>query len=182
MDLQVVLLAPRVFANANYYKTKLCCHDFTIYNLSCDVLPLAWGEQWIEEQQLCIMHFFIIYSQWWMILSAQWFCTDGFCYQNHNVTLSNALIHFGGLCCEPKEDHLSKNSWKGAHLDGGWICTLCNWRQTQGVPHILASRVHWCTNCHNKRPSLWNQTSGPHFLQRLLQAELFKQHSPRQQC
>ena len=34
MDLQVVLLAPRVFANANYYKTKLYCHDFAIHNLS----------------------------------------------------------------------------------------------------------------------------------------------------
>ena len=73
-------------------------------------------------------------------------------------------------------------SWKGAHLDGGWICTLCNWRQTQGAPDILASRVHWCNNCRKNRPSLWSQTSGPHFLQRLLQAELFKQHSPRQQC
>ena len=30
MDLQVVLLAPRVFANANYYKTKLCCHDYNL--------------------------------------------------------------------------------------------------------------------------------------------------------
>ena len=37
MDIQVVLLAPRVLiANANYYKTKLCSHDFIIYNLmSC---------------------------------------------------------------------------------------------------------------------------------------------------
>ena len=45
MDLQVVLLAPRVFANANYYTTKLCCHDFTIYNLSNrDVLCYFWHE------------------------------------------------------------------------------------------------------------------------------------------
>ena len=45
LDLQVVLLAPRVFANANYYKTKLCCHDFTIYNLSNrDVMWYIWLE------------------------------------------------------------------------------------------------------------------------------------------
>ena len=45
MDLQVVLLAPRVFANANYYKNKLCCHDFTIYNLSNrDVMCYFWHE------------------------------------------------------------------------------------------------------------------------------------------
>ncbi len=69
-------------------------------------------------------------------------------------------------------------SWKGAHLDGGWICTLCNWRQTQGAPDILASRVHWCNNCRKKRPSLWSQTSGPHFLQRLLQAEFLSSIRP----
>ena len=45
MDLQEVLLAPRVFANANYYKTKLCCHDFTIYNLSNrDVVCYFWHD------------------------------------------------------------------------------------------------------------------------------------------
>ena len=66
----------------------------------------------------------------------------------------------------------------------GWRLTLytCNWRQTQGTPDVLASREHWCNNCRKKRSSLWSQTSGPPFLQRLPQAELFKQHSPRQQC
>ena len=45
IDLQVVLLAPRVFANANYYKTKLYCHDFTIYILSNrDVVCYFWHE------------------------------------------------------------------------------------------------------------------------------------------
>ena len=45
MKLQVVLLALRVFANANYYKNKLCCHDFTIYNLSNrDVMCYFWHD------------------------------------------------------------------------------------------------------------------------------------------
>ena len=47
MDLQEVLLAPRVFANANYYKTKLYCQDFTIYKLSTsnrDVVCYFWHE------------------------------------------------------------------------------------------------------------------------------------------
>ena len=43
--LQVVLLLPRGFANAIYYKTKLCCYDFTIYNLSNrDVMCYFWHE------------------------------------------------------------------------------------------------------------------------------------------
>ena len=161
MDLQVVLLAPRVFANANYYQNKtkqkqLYCHDFTIYILSNrDVVCYFWhemnGELKNSNFASCIFGSSRVSGGW---LCQQWFCTE-----------TGAEI-----------------SWKGAHLDGDSICTLCNWRQTQGAPDILASRVHWCNNCRKKRPSLWSQTSGPHFLQRLLQAELFKQHSPRQQC
>ncbi|KAK7493373.1 hypothetical protein BaRGS_00015499 [Batillaria attramentaria] len=34
VDLQQVLLAPRIFANANYFKSKLCYHNFTVYDLA----------------------------------------------------------------------------------------------------------------------------------------------------
>ena len=34
IDLQVVLLVQKLFANANYYKTKLCCHNFTMYEFA----------------------------------------------------------------------------------------------------------------------------------------------------
>ena len=116
-----------------------------------------------------------------MILSAQWFCTEtGAAIRI--VMLPCPAQCPNSLCCEPKEDYLSEISWKGAHMAGGWICTLCNWRQTQGAPDILASREHWCTNCRKKRPSLWSQSSGPHFLQRLSPSWIFKQKSPRQQC
>ena len=147
-------------------------HDFTIYNLSNrDVVCYFWhemnGELKNSNFASCI---FGSSSQWWMILSAQWFCTEtGAAIRIVMLPCPVQCPH--SLCCVPKEDHLSEISWKGAHLDGGWICTLCNWRQTQGAPDILASRVHWCNNCRKKRPSLWSQTSGPHFLQRLLQAE-----------
>jgi hypothetical protein len=33
MDLQSVLLSPRLNASALYYKTKLACHNFTIFDL-----------------------------------------------------------------------------------------------------------------------------------------------------
>ena len=54
-------------------------------------------------------------------------------------------------------------SWKGAHLDGGWICTSASEGKLRGRQIFY--------NCRKKRPSLWSQTSGPHFLQRLLQSE-----------
>ncbi|KAK7109685.1 hypothetical protein V1264_013683 [Littorina saxatilis] len=97
MDLQVVLLAPRIYANANYFKTKLCCHNFTLYNLSDkEVACYFWNESEGEVKSnsftSCIVDYLkstvdettntiIIYS-------------DGCGYQNCNVTLGNALLHF----------------------------------------------------------------------------------------
>ncbi|KAK7101154.1 hypothetical protein V1264_023990 [Littorina saxatilis] len=97
MDLQVVLLAPRIYANANYFKTKLCCHNFTLYNMSDkEVACYFWNESEGEVKSnnftSCIVDYLestvdettntiIIYS-------------DSCGYQNRNVTLGNALLHF----------------------------------------------------------------------------------------
>ena len=42
VDLQKVLLAPAFNASALYYKTKLCCYNYTIYdtNTRCPMLSL----------------------------------------------------------------------------------------------------------------------------------------------
>ena len=97
VDLQVVLLPPRVFANANYYKTKLCCHDFTIYNLSNrDVMCYFWhevnGELKSSNFASCISdHLELVVDD---SVSTAILYSDGCCYQNRNVTLSSAFIHF----------------------------------------------------------------------------------------
>ena len=39
LNLQVVLLAPRLFANVSYFKTKLACHDVTLYSLGTKTAP-----------------------------------------------------------------------------------------------------------------------------------------------
>lgn len=52
VDLQAVLLCPRLNVSANYYKTKLKVHNWTFYNLcstnvKCFVwqgLPMSWSE------------------------------------------------------------------------------------------------------------------------------------------
>lgn len=42
MDLQAVKLAPFINCSGYYYKTKLCCHNFTIYNLSTHHVRCYW--------------------------------------------------------------------------------------------------------------------------------------------
>ena len=95
MDLQAVLLSPCLYASAVYYKTKLACHNFTIYRLSDHhVVNYFWHE---AEGGLsanafasCLENYLesnmgdhkevTIYS-------------DGCTYQNRNALLSNMLLN-----------------------------------------------------------------------------------------
>ncbi|KAK6171771.1 hypothetical protein SNE40_018203 [Patella caerulea] len=99
MDLQVVLLSPRIFANANYYKTKLSCHNFTTYNLGTrEVYCYFWhegqGEVTGNNFASCIV------DQVQNIISQNVekppktiiLYSDGCCYQNRNFVLANALL------------------------------------------------------------------------------------------
>ena len=98
VDLEAVLLAPNLKASALYYKTKLACHNYTIFDLhSGHVTCFFWHEgaggldadifatcllDYLENNERCkLASKLIIYS-------------DGCTYQNRNVNLSNALLHF----------------------------------------------------------------------------------------
>ncbi|KAK6182966.1 hypothetical protein SNE40_010529 [Patella caerulea] len=95
MDLQALLLAPKLNASAQYYKTKLGCHNFTIYDIVSKYVQCYF---WYESQgdlsassfASCVEHYLqsrinervqeiIIYS-------------DGCTYQNRNSTMSNTLL------------------------------------------------------------------------------------------
>lgn len=97
MDLQAVKLCPFIPANQVYFKTKLCCHNFTVYDLSSKDATCYWfSEDQINELKAstftsCIIDYItenclskkvpiIIYS-------------DGCGYQNRNQVLSNALLN-----------------------------------------------------------------------------------------
>ncbi|GFO22678.1 hypothetical protein PoB_004918300 [Plakobranchus ocellatus] len=95
MDLLSVLLCPRTNVSALYYKTKLCIHNFTIYDLiTKDCVCCAWNEAdgglTTNEFATCVVDYqsqdltpteYILYS-------------DGCGYQNLNVTMSSALSYF----------------------------------------------------------------------------------------
>jgi len=95
MDLQAVLLAPRLQASALYYKTKMCVHNFTIFNLgSKDGICISWheGEGGFSANDFTsvICHFVegldLAKNQEVTLWS------DGCTYQNRNATLSNGLL------------------------------------------------------------------------------------------
>ncbi|CAG9765834.1 unnamed protein product [Ceutorhynchus assimilis] len=98
MDLQAVKLSPYVPAGKLYFKTKLCCHNFTIYDLATRDVTCYWFSE-DQNSDLCASTFttciidhleskciteskvpIIIYS-------------DGCGFQNRNKMLANALLN-----------------------------------------------------------------------------------------
>ncbi|KAK6168332.1 hypothetical protein SNE40_020889 [Patella caerulea] len=97
LDLQAVLLAPNLKASAMYYKTKLGCHNYTVYDLATkECVCYFWhegeGELTANSFASCLHDYIetvlekspntkqiIIYS-------------DGCTYQNRNVVLANMLL------------------------------------------------------------------------------------------
>ena len=98
VDVQAVLICPKLFASAHYYKTKLACHNYTFYNLkSKDVTCFFWDE---TEGDLNSSTFA---SCLWKFLSDEvdkhaltkiTLYSDGCGYQNRNAVVSNTLLEF----------------------------------------------------------------------------------------
>lgn len=43
MILQSLLLCPKLEASCMYYRTKLCCHNFTMFNLATGAINVTFG-------------------------------------------------------------------------------------------------------------------------------------------
>lgn len=99
VDMQAVKLAPYLRCSAMYYKTKLCVHNFTIYNLgTAEVHCFLWDETHGSLEATNITSILISFlenavSQGQGIKKIIIF-SDGCGYQNRNVVLSNALLKF----------------------------------------------------------------------------------------
>jgi len=95
MDLQCVLMSPSLQASALYYRTKLCVHNFTVFDcVTRDTDCYVWhefeGGLSAHEFASCVYKYlcsdtsydtYIIYS-------------DGCTYQNRNATMAKAISRF----------------------------------------------------------------------------------------
>lgn len=97
MDLEAVKVCPYSTASALYFKTKLTCHNFTLYDLTSRHCTCYWFTEtaadltastfasfvtdYLERHCLPLKKPIIIYS-------------DGCTYQNRNVIMANALMNF----------------------------------------------------------------------------------------
>lgn len=95
MDMQSVLLCPKLLVSEQYYKTKLALHNFSFYVKNTkDVRLYVWheGEGGVSANNItsCIIHFLknncLSYKKVILI-------SDGCTYQNKNKVLSSALAN-----------------------------------------------------------------------------------------
>ncbi len=95
MDLQALLLCPKLKASALYYKTKLAVHNFTVYNMlthsaTCYVWHEGEGSLSASEFISCIVDYLSAHTEPDTFIL--W--SDGCGYQNRNAVLRNALLLF----------------------------------------------------------------------------------------
>ena len=98
IDLQDVLLTPAILASAVYYKTKLCCHNFTVHDMtSKNVCCYFWYESEGGLQSTCFASCLLDYIENELNnkdVNTIIVFSDGCGYQNVNITMSNALTFY----------------------------------------------------------------------------------------
>lgn len=97
MDLQAVKVSPWVQASTSFFKTKLCCHNFTIYDLDSREVCCFWFDETAADLTAstfatCVLEYL---QKFCMDESGPIiFYSDGCTYQNRNAVLSNALLAY----------------------------------------------------------------------------------------
>ncbi|XP_063219190.1 uncharacterized protein LOC134529234 [Bacillus rossius redtenbacheri] len=94
MDLQAVKVAPCIQASAFYYKTKLTCHNFTVYNITSNHYTCYWFSEVDTDLSASTFAILIIdYLKCHCANEKQMIIySDGCNYQNRNFILGNALL------------------------------------------------------------------------------------------
>ncbi|XP_069673203.1 uncharacterized protein [Periplaneta americana] len=95
MDLQAVKIVPYVQASSVYYKTKLCVHNFTIYNLKNHDVVCYWFDETQAELVASVFASCVIDALTDCIKENPLpviMYSDGCTHQNRNAVMSNALL------------------------------------------------------------------------------------------
>uniref|UniRef100_A0A1B6K9A6 Uncharacterized protein n=1 Tax=Graphocephala atropunctata TaxID=36148 RepID=A0A1B6K9A6_9HEMI len=95
-DTQSVKLAPCVNASAMYYKTKLCVHNFTMYNNGTKDAMTYWWDETQSDLSASSFASCVVDNLRQTLnddLKSVTLWSDGCCYQNRSSIMANALLH-----------------------------------------------------------------------------------------
>ncbi|XP_050518028.1 uncharacterized protein LOC126892515 [Diabrotica virgifera virgifera] len=97
MDLEAVKVCPYLTASALYFKTKLSCHNYTVYNLVTHHATCYWFDETASDLTAStFVNFLLDYLSQHCLANRLPIVifSDGCTYQNRNNILSNALSAF----------------------------------------------------------------------------------------
>lgn len=99
MDLQAVKTCPSLQASSLYFKTKLCCHNYTVFDLKTKDVVCYWFDETDSDLQASTFASLLVdFLKRKFLENANGqikpiiIFSDGCTYQNRNVTLANALL------------------------------------------------------------------------------------------
>ncbi|CAG9763604.1 unnamed protein product [Ceutorhynchus assimilis] len=98
MDLQAVKTCPYLQASSLYFKTKLCCHNFTVYDLNTKDATCYWFDETDTDLQASAFASLLVDFLQRKFLNIPGekkpiiIFSDGCTYQNRNSTMANALL------------------------------------------------------------------------------------------
>ncbi|XP_044750002.1 uncharacterized protein LOC123310551 [Coccinella septempunctata] len=98
MDVQAVKLSPQIPASTLYYKTKLCCHNFTVYDVATKEVVCYWYNETQADGQASTYASFLLDFLEEKFLNVDEkkpiiIYSDGCTPQNRNAILANALLY-----------------------------------------------------------------------------------------
>ncbi|CAB3229553.1 unnamed protein product [Arctia plantaginis] len=97
MDLEAVKVSPYLTASALYFKTKLTCHNFTVYDLITHQASCYWFDETSADLTASTFASFVIDYLERYCLPKGIVClviySDGCTYQNRNNIMANALLN-----------------------------------------------------------------------------------------
>lgn len=104
VDVQAVKLSPHIPASSLYYKQKLCCHNFTLYNLVNNQATCYWFDETVADGQAATYASFLVNYLEEHFLQEEIKKTiiiysDGCTAQNRNSILANALLYVSEKYC-----------------------------------------------------------------------------------
>lgn len=97
MDLESVKVCPWLTASALYFKTKLTCHNFTVYDLVSHQATCYWFDETAADLTASTFASFVIdYLERYCLPKHLPIViySDGCTYQNRNNIMANALLNF----------------------------------------------------------------------------------------
>lgn len=97
VDVQAVKICPVINASAIYYKMKLNCHNFTVYNLATHQSTCYWWNETEGDLSASTFASFLIHYLKEKCSDPKLpivIYSDGCCYQNRNVVMANALFQY----------------------------------------------------------------------------------------